>query len=344
MGAKNMTPEQQERPRRNLADVRDRLILALEGMTLNPNQGLMQVAASGLKERAEGRQAAAKEKEAQAQTNRTLQYLQSVNPAAAAYFEATGDLKGARDMMQAKGPDLSEKEKQIARLAQLYDYDTAVRIADGVYTVSRDPFTDNVQVIDKATGQPVNVSPQTAPPAQQSPAQDAAPTGPALTFGNVPTGGEAAFGIPGMAAGAVNAITDALGAGEVFPEVAEQQRFFRAFEEDMLVGLSQAYGRMPAQALMERLRALAPQVGTLEGAGRAKGELQQLRGRFAGDLASRQQSLKRRLSPEARAELESQIAGLESTLRYVDEAIVRLGGGTGGTSGKTSSGVTWSVE
>ncbi|UMA64630.1 hypothetical protein LVO79_16760 [Roseivivax marinus] len=58
-------------------DKRDRMILALEGMTLNPNRGLMMAAADGIQERSDARKEARAEQKAVKRTNRTLEWLNS---------------------------------------------------------------------------------------------------------------------------------------------------------------------------------------------------------------------------------------------------------------------------
>ncbi|SLN23256.1 hypothetical protein ROJ8625_00930 [Roseivivax jejudonensis] len=56
-------------------DRRDRAVLALEGMTLNPNRGLMMAAADGLEDRRKTRRESDRAREARKQANRTIQYL-----------------------------------------------------------------------------------------------------------------------------------------------------------------------------------------------------------------------------------------------------------------------------
>ena len=58
-------------------DKRDRMILALEGMTLNPNRGLMMAAADGIQERSDARKEARAEQKAVKRTNRTIEWLNS---------------------------------------------------------------------------------------------------------------------------------------------------------------------------------------------------------------------------------------------------------------------------
>lgn len=158
-----------------------------------------------------------------------------------------------------------------------------------------------------------------------------------------PEGGEEAFGFEGAAKNLANTVSDLFGYGEVFENAAEQTRFFKALEEDMLVGLSQAYGRQPAQALMERLRSLVPNAGTIEGPDRAFGELQALEQRFLRDLRTWEGQMQGRMSQNDRADIRGKILGVKSTLAAIQEAKQRLRPNSAGSGNTTSSGVTWSV-
>ncbi|SDY75729.1 hypothetical protein [Citreimonas salinaria] len=281
------------------------------------------------------------------------------------YVDTNNPQAGARDVpnLRREG-DASEAEQEIARLLEIpgVSRETAIKIKEGVYRVYTDPVDRTTYIIDLATQQPVQIigadgsptggSQPAAPTGQMQPGQQpAAQPQNGLSFGqDIPTGGESAFGLTGLGTNIANTVSDAVGMGEVFPNAAEQQRFFRLMEEDLLVDLSQAYGRQPAQQLMERIRALLPQAGTLEGADRARGELAQLRRRFSRDLEQAESTLRapgRRMKPEDRDALRNQVGGLQSTLGTIDEALTRLGAAPdqqGSTGGTTSSGVQWSVE
>ncbi len=141
---------------------------------------------------------------------------------------------------------------------------------------------------------------------------------------DIPAGGQEAFGLQGAAKGALNTVSDFFGFGEVFENAAEQTRFFQNLEEGLLVNLSQAYGRQPAQALMERLRNLVPNAATLEGPDRAFGELQQMQRRFQRELAVLDQQLNQRMSQSDRADVRARRFGLQSALMTIDEAMTRL--------------------
>ena len=98
-------PEQEQLPffqRPQTQDFLDRLAIGFGGMTLNPNQALIQSAQERIGARREERQATA-------QLNKTLEYLRreaATNPAAAQalrYAGATGDVSGALKIATASG-------------------------------------------------------------------------------------------------------------------------------------------------------------------------------------------------------------------------------------------------
>lgn len=280
-------------------------------------------------------------------------------PEEAAYIIAS--FEGAMERFDAMqgvlgtggGGDLSEAEQEIQRLESIgIPREVAIRIKEGVFTTSRDPVTGEVIVLDLANqsvvmrvnqdGEVVTGNGPSAPPASSDVAPAASPQ---LSFGDTaqPTNAENAFGLRGMVGGAANAVSDFLGADPIAPEIAENQRFFRVLEEDLLVDLSQAYGRQPAAALMERLRRLAPNVGTMEGANSAVGELRALRDRFALDLEAAQRSLGRRMSTEDRAAAQQRVSGLEAAIRRIDAGLSRFSGVNPQGGNTTQSGVTWSI-
>lgn len=273
-------------------------------------------------------------------------------------FEEIANVFEEAGLARAGGGEMTVAEQSIARMESIgIPREIAIRIEDGVYKTVTDPITRETVVIDLATGRsvytvdPANTaqgdasrssSAVTEAPAQQTPqARPNAATTPELSFSREDTNAQNAFGLRGAAANVANTVSDFFTGQEVAPQVAENQRFFRTYEEDALVFLAQAYPRQPAQALMERIRALVPNVGTVEGASRALGELRALRDRFASDLASAEAQLRTRLSPSDRAQANSRASALGEMLSRTDAAIARFGGGGG--ANRTSSGVTWEI-
>ena len=121
-----MQPEQQ---RQNMflknmdPATRDRLILAMQGMTMNPNQGLMGMAQQNMQDRATaGREAQAEAKGAE-QRNRTAEWLMT-QPGGEQYAQAIADgaLPAAQALQmwqaQSKGPDQTAMQQQYAQAVQ----------------------------------------------------------------------------------------------------------------------------------------------------------------------------------------------------------------------------------
>lgn len=252
-------------------------------------------------------------------------------------------------MREQNAPEApSADEASIQRLmATGVDRETAVGIVDGRYVTSRDPLSEKVTVIDKATGRSINGTPEPIPAqaaqATQGQAMPAdaplatpAPSGP-------PTGAENAFGMEGFARRAANAVSDTVGMGLPFENEAEQTAFFNVVREDMLNSLAQTYGRQPAQQFMRQIQALIPQPGTpFQGADGAVIMLEQLRDRFQRDIVGLQRVMGRTERPVDRANLTQRIGMAEIALTTLDNALARFGGNEGGAN-TTSSGVTWEV-
>lgn len=153
------------------------------------------------------------------------------------------------------------------------------------------------------------------------------------TTENLPDGaGRSSFGLGGAARNTANAVTDFAFGTEVFPETGEATRYFRDLEENGLVGLAQAYPRQPAAQLMDRLRRLLPNTGTMEGAQAAYRELVQMQSRFERDLknALRMQG---RGSASAQAETARRILALQGLVDQATEGVRLLQPAqSGGTS------------
>ena len=182
---------------------------------------LIQQRAASMKER----RGEAKE---QRQRNKSLEYLKQRADAGDAlakqYYEAasTGVLPvgagiaGYLEQM-TKVPKVSEAERQINRLMETgLDRTTAIGIRDGRLKISRNPVTQRAEIIDMATG-------NTLGQATEKLAQEVGAEEPAAddTFKNLPV--SQAGGLVGWGANIANVVTDALGAGQQFPEIGEAQ-------------------------------------------------------------------------------------------------------------------------
>lgn len=111
-------PQQQQQPRRGLLgglfgpegrDARARLAIGLEGLTMNPNQGLIGQLQSGIEER-----------KVEAERNRTIEWLSSLNTPQAQqalqYAQATGDIVTAAKMALAPEDMLAKVQLETAQI------------------------------------------------------------------------------------------------------------------------------------------------------------------------------------------------------------------------------------
>ncbi|SFD67482.1 glycoside hydrolase family 73 protein [Roseivivax sediminis] len=361
-------------------DKRDRLILALEGMTLNPNKALMATAAGGIEDRQEGRKEAQAERKEVKRKNQTIEWLnaqgdygrrlaQAVSAGGLSASEAvklamtsqegpkpTDDMReyelarqqGFSGSLQdwldrGQGGDESASDASIRRIMEAYGVDqrTAVGIVDGTLKVSRDPVDDTVIVTDLATRQ--SYRPQ-MPDDTGQPAQtqqQGQPESPRLSFpGNPGADASDAFGLEGMLKSGANAASDFLGMGAPFEGVRETQSDFDVLRESLINDVASSYPRQPPAWLLKNIQDLTPQAGSFQGAGSAQSKLGALRRNFENELNTTQEQLGRRMSPAERQELLARKTGLEAAISKVDSYLGRFGGGE---SKRTGSGVEWSV-
>jgi hypothetical protein len=137
-------------------DKRARLAMALEGMTLNPNQGMMASLQGGIDQRGEDRKEAAAEAKKLAQTNKSLEFLAS-QPGGEDYVRLA-EAAGVPTAMKAyldnkKAPKSTTAEDKIARLKSTgMSDDLAIGIVDGRYVVKTNDITGETFVFDVATG------------------------------------------------------------------------------------------------------------------------------------------------------------------------------------------------
>jgi len=152
--------------------------------------------------------------------------------------------------------------------------ETALGIASGRFTVSINPMTNERQVIDIATGQPVGGAPEGPAP---SPAT-----------GSVPPDiePEAGTGLSGMLSNTVNVISDALGQGLAYPKAKEASEAMKNLKVQTMGALQEGIPGRPSTFLLQRLEALTvdPNSITTGDAG-AKVRFQQTRDLIAEEVA-----------------------------------------------------------
>jgi hypothetical protein len=236
-------------------DFRDKLAMAIMAGSgdarLTP---LIQQRAARMQER----RGEAKE---QRQRNKSLEYLKQRADAGDAlakqYYEAasTGVLPvgagiaGYLEQM-TKVPKVSEAEKQINRLMETgLDRTTAIGIRDGRFKVTRNPVTQRAEIIDMATG---NILGQ----ATEKLAQEVGAEEPAADdrFKGLPVG--QAGGLVGWGASIANIVTDALGAGQQFPDIGEAQAAMKDLSTRTVLMLDADFAGKPTNFTREKVEQL----------------------------------------------------------------------------------------
>lgn len=124
MGPAPRVPEQERRGLIN-PDVRDRLVMALEGMTLNPNQALMQAASQGISARRE-------EKASTQAKNRTAEWLMSQGREDLANAVVSGALDGRSAARVLYDDKAAKNDPNVQSSAMLPDMSgTVLTMRDG---------------------------------------------------------------------------------------------------------------------------------------------------------------------------------------------------------------------
>ena len=238
-------------------DLMANLAIAFNSMRLNPDENLPAVLSAQMKERRS-------ERKATAQQNRTLDYLRSLGTPQAMeairYAEGTGDIAGALKMATAAGPKPSEAEQKIDRIVSDYGVDrkTAVGIVDGVIVTSRDPITNQVQLVNKATGEIVGRPSGRAGQITETPL---APVEASETFEDANVGG--ALGLRGFGASVLNTVTDAVGLGQWADETGKAQQALQNLSARTMLGLSAEFPGRPSNLTRERIEAMTVMPGEI---------------------------------------------------------------------------------
>jgi hypothetical protein len=308
--ASSMNPQQPEQNRFFNADTRDRLIMALQGMTLNPNQALIQTAAQGIQQRAAQRQEAAQN---QQQRNATADWLDAQGRTDLAQAVRSEALTAAQALQMFGGSDPSAKEQQISRLMEGgIDRNTAIGIVDGRLTTSRNPDTGQVQIVDVATGRVLGAPDVTAP---TDAGTDGVSVEPSETFDDANVQG--ALGARGLGAAAINVLTDAFGMGQAFPEIGRAQQALENLSTRTMLGLSAEFPGRPSNLTRERIEDMTIKPAELttgsENALNRTSEMRRLieRSITAARAASAPDS---QLSPTQRTQARQSLGGLEDLL------------------------------
>lgn len=246
--------------------------------------------------------------------------------------------------MVVSGSKPSAAQEQIARLAENFmatgtvqdpaeARNLAVGIVDGRYKTDQHPVTGALQIIDLATGQPVNSA---APPSQVPTVDDqimGAVTG-EDPFGQPYPDASGSFGVGGALAGTINRTLDAVGIGAPYGDVQQTQASFGVLRENLLNDIAETYGRQPPSWLLQEIRNLTPEAGNVfEGPEAAQAKLTAIGRQLQSQIEQTRESLGRQNSPSNQQELETRLGGIQTGLTRVQEALAAFGPQGGGQPG-----------
>jgi hypothetical protein len=207
-----------------------------------------------------------------------------------------------------------------------------------LYEVSRDPFSNQVQLINKATGQvigmpatpapvaaPAAPPPATVPPPATAPAATAAPAAPPPAFNIANDNARDAFGIPGALRNLANRGMDAAGMQMPFPDIAQDVSNFAVLGETLLNDIQGAYGRQPPSWLLQQINELIPRAGQpFTGPDNALMKFESLRASMEQEITAQRNAFASAPSPEIQAQVQARVGALETALFRIEDAIAQL--------------------
>lgn len=170
--------------------------------------------------------------------------------------------------------------------------DRAIGIATGRFVTSRDPVSGHVSLMDKATGQVEPATREEVQVAADVQAEAAQPGEPDIRPQVQIEGADytGATGGTGLFANVVNTITDAIGAGLMFPESEKAATALKNLSIRTETTLQDAVPGRPSNYLLERLSKLAVEPGSLlTGDARALDRLTQTKALIDGAIHENRQ-------------------------------------------------------
>ena len=234
-------------------DKRARLAMALEGMTLNPNKGMMASLQSGIQQRGEDKKEAAAEAKQLAKTNKSLELLAGLP--GGQEFVRIAEIAGPKAGVQAyfeskKAPKSTAAQDKIARLISTgVPESIAIGMTDGRLVARQNDVTGETFVFDVATGQ--KVFDATGASGNEVPIdQPASITDKGSLSGLDPT---KALAARGYANSWLNAAADAFGQKLPAPEAAEASAAMRSLATRTIALAETEFAGKPTNFLRERV-------------------------------------------------------------------------------------------
>ena len=234
-------------------DKRARLAMALEGMTLNPNKGMMASLQSGIQQRGEDKKEAAAEAKQLAKTNKSLELLAGLP--GGQEFVRIAEIAGPKAGVQAyfeskKAPKSTAAQDKIARLISTgVPESIAIGMTDGRLVARQNDVTGETFVFDVATGQ--KVFDATGASGNEVPIdQPASITDKGSLSGLDPT---KALAARGYANSWLNAAADTFGQKLPAPEAAKASAAMRSLATRTIALADTEFAGKPTNFLRERV-------------------------------------------------------------------------------------------
>lgn len=245
------------------------------------------------------------------------QYVDRRNPAAGAQ-----NIPG----LNVQGDDPSSREEALGLIMETVNprtgrpYTRVEAIEQSEFAViSRDPVTGEVEVIDIRTGQPWGQMPGQQPQASAQPA--IAPSS-GLTYGERFEGADTAFGAGGFGRRVANTVADVVGAPMPYAQTDAAQADFGVFREDLLNTISSGYPRQPPSWLLQEIRNLIPEAGSIfQGSQGAINQMESLARTFEQQIEIKEAQLAGEMRPADRAATQQEVTALRTGLAQLGTAI-----------------------
>ena len=250
------------------------------------------------------------------------------------------ETRAIEPLMAAGNAKPSAAEDQISRLMETgIDRETAIGIADGRITTTRDPITGEAQLIDKATGRIITgpPKPSVSIPAGPQPTPVQQPSMPGDTDFSTATGAS------GFAQQSLNTLFDAVGAELPYQNNETATQAMENLKTQTMVALAAGVPGRPSNFLLEQFQAMAAEPNSFfQGPGRTREKLNQTRAFIGQAMALNQGLLSSNVSPTTKSEAEANIATLQQLLNDYDR-VIQSYGSRGTNANTTGSGVQWRI-
>tara|TARA_R110001632_G_scaffold220883_1_gene351091 strand:- start:307 stop:1758 length:1452 start_codon:yes stop_codon:yes gene_type:complete len=291
-------------------DKRARLAMALEGMTLNPNRGMMASLQGGIEQRGLDKKESAAEAKQLAQRNKSLEFLalQEGGEDYVRLAKAAGVPTAIKAYLESrKAPKSTTAQDKIARLKSTgVPENIAIGITDGRLVVRTDEVTGETFVFDAVTNERVSKAPSASPETVETTVRPS-------VFED--TNVKGATGASGFGANLLNSVVDAFGGGQPANKIAEANSALQTLSTTTMLGLASEFPGRPSNLTREEIRKLTIFPGEIsQGPAKALNKAKNMILTIEQSLNTAKQVVSGRYSPGDKAAAQNSINMLEPLL------------------------------